>query len=958
MKFGIYFVKHLIPEWQNCYVNYNLLKKIISQLSAYEDKFVLTFGNIKVSNLDDSESAEIQSIIETFEKLLILQFKHFNYCFRYHLQYTAKQKLIKIFWNFAAIESDPKRKKDPKLKERMTSVVEKYYKEIITLRNFVNLNFRCIYKILKKFKKLSSKVHKFDEEFTILFNKKIIKSYVYRNSLTLLKIIKITENTYLEKCGGDKDINSANARLNKIAQNKALTYGEVYKTGLFTGMIVISVIIIIFLIIQTGFFTLDSTDNFLKYQFNIFRGSLILILYVFFWGVNVFIFEKYNINFTRVLNIQLHHSTPFEIWNRSFLFLMIWILSILYCSITNYMFNNSLTQVNYDGGPLQYFFNSYASTFVAILPYLFFILYLIFPSRTIFNGRGRMWFFRLCWDIIRSPFYNFPFIVPWATDQLLTLTIAFRDLWYTVCYFINACGDASMVNPCRENNIHAIEYIVLFIPLAYRIMQCLNRVYYNKSRKDKIIQALNTLKYTSSVISTIFSFYNKGNVMFILWIVAVVISSLYSFFWDLKYDWCFLQKGSKHFLLRNQLSYPHKSFYYGIIAANFIMRFTWTLSINSLSVLQSPVARNVVALVVGAIETFRRSCWNYFRVEVEHLKTVGKFSIFQEFNLPLDFQLDMKDPVMKKLAHDEFNRILNSVDYSSKREFVIDRDFDITNYEEHADEYLKQNKLSISPNASFNSVYEEPAEMENENQKYLKELEETKAMVVRPKKSKSITTLKLQVPSRNSSENEEDTTPKKASPRSKKESEVRDVKDRTQSVPLMSFPDTMTKLEDRENENNSDDSRSIDEDMDPQKRSFIENSGSISRGKDPQIGSTSLINQDDSSQKIKPRSRQETLSNIINDLPLIVLKKIKSDSKTKSFAQVPLPTISEIKLDNHDNYKEDLPKPQQIQLKEIPTLKPALKHAQKNTGRPVVMGSKPTVHFKDQKSMTSDSETD
>ena len=43
----------------------------------------------------------------------------------------------------------------------------------------------------------------------------------------------------------------------------------------------------------------------------------------------------------------------------------------------------------------------------------------------------------------------------------------------------------------------------------------------------------------------------------IVWIVFATISVLYSYYWDIKYDWGILEKNSKFMILRNKLSY-HK----------------------------------------------------------------------------------------------------------------------------------------------------------------------------------------------------------------------------------------------------------------------------------------------------------------------------------------------------------------------------------------------------------------
>ena len=740
MKFGKYFRSHQIPEWQEYYIDYNLLKSVINGLKKYTIKKNKSEPVVAVR--PPEIEAEIKLIIETFQKLLILQFKHFSKCFKFEFKMIAKIKLVKIIWNFAVIDAKCNKKDVPTKMYQIKNMLEMYFKELIALRDFVNLNFRCIYKILKKFKKISEGVNEYDSGFSVVFGKLVLKSFVYQHSISLLKAIKVVETLYIDKFAKDQNSNRTQSKLNRIAQKQSLTYTEIFKTGIFIGLFIVFILILIFQTILTKFFTLASTDLFLVYQFNIFRGSISLFLYMLFWGINVYVFEKFNINYTRVLDFGLYYSTPFQLWNRAFFFLLFWILIYLYCSIANY-FETTDLDTDHAFSSINNLFSMSVSTYIPPIVYFIFILYMIFPHPRWLNGRGRIWFFQLSFKIIISPFYDFPFIVPWATDQLLSLTISLRDFWYAFCYFVNACSTGKVSNDCRPGSINITEYVVIFIPLGLRILQCLNRVYFNKTRKEKLVQLFNCLKYITSSISTVLSFYQSNNVIFVLWIIFVVISSLYSFFWDLKYDWAFLQKGSSNFLLRSQLSYPYKWFYYVIILANFVMRFAWTLSISSHSFIQQLSIRHFVSLLLAIVENFRRSCWNYIRIEVEHIKTIGAFSIFHHFELPYEFNIDLSDAKLINLLNKEFHKAMTSIELGNQKEFVIDRDFQISKVEENAEDFLRTHKLEISPESSHNSASEEMEDLKKTQEAYRKKLAETQELLKKPQSSRSIDSMPI-----------------------------------------------------------------------------------------------------------------------------------------------------------------------------------------------------------------------
>ena len=88
----------------------------------------------------------------------------------------------------------------------------------------------------------------------------------------------------------------------------------------------------------------------------------------------------------------------------------------------------------------------------------------------------------------------------------------------------------------------------------------------------------------SSFLVTIFSFlyYRYDSSVFLyLWLVFAIISTIYSYFWDLKMDWGLLDRSQyKNYLLRKELSYNNKRFYYSAMLMNLILRMSWVFSIS------------------------------------------------------------------------------------------------------------------------------------------------------------------------------------------------------------------------------------------------------------------------------------------------------------------------------------------------------------------------------------------
>lgn len=70
------------------------------------------------------------------------------------------------------------------------------------------------------------------------------------------------------------------------------------------------------------------------------------------------------------------------------------------------------------------------------------------------------------------------------------------------------------------------------------------------------------------------------------------------------------------------------------MTANLIMRLVWVLSISP-DVISRNIRPELFALIVGFVEIFRRSVWNFLRVEKEHTANVGNFKAVPDMKLPI-----------------------------------------------------------------------------------------------------------------------------------------------------------------------------------------------------------------------------------------------------------------------------------------------------------------------------------
>ena len=125
-----------------------------------------------------------------------------------------------------------------------------------------------------------------------------------------------------------------------------------------------------------------------------------------------------------------------------------------------------------------------------------------------------------------------------------------------------------------------------------------------------------------------------ADALFYVWIGSLLISTIYTLFWDLCMDWGFFDTNyGDNIFLREQIVYDSKAYYYLAILADFIFRFLWTLtvtaSIGNLGSLNSEFFR----LILASCEIFRRFIWNFFRLENEHLNNCGQFRAVRDISI-------------------------------------------------------------------------------------------------------------------------------------------------------------------------------------------------------------------------------------------------------------------------------------------------------------------------------------
>ncbi len=159
-------------------------------------------------------------------------------------------------------------------------------------------------------------------------------------------------------------------------------------------------------------------------------------------------------------------------------------------------------------------------------------------------------------------------------------------------------------------------------------MQCLRR-YKDTGRRHPNLP--NAFKYALSMIVTCIGVFHHerlegSNPIRVIWIVAYVASSIYSWYWDVFMDWSLIDVNSSDYIRpRRMLSKRFFWIYYVIVPLDFILRFFWahTLIVDNREANFSLLG--FVARWSALAEIIRRAIWAIFRyvLKIVKLQCIG-----------------------------------------------------------------------------------------------------------------------------------------------------------------------------------------------------------------------------------------------------------------------------------------------------------------------------------------------
>merc|ERR1740117_277532 len=473
------------------------------------------------------------------------------------------------------------------------------YRNINMLLNFVALNFTGFDKILKVYDKRAI------ADCRDQFRK---QSLLKRNFVCSVGADELLEQTVHDFAENFENGVRANAEIRLLSKMTKAQYGskDMFRLGWKTGI----VLSLIFFVVYFLCYSLNAHKFALYHSgfYPVYRGIGCALVFAWMWGANIYIWERYRINFVYLLEINPRNRLSYhQMWEEACN------LSIVY--LVNLTFLLSHVHLV----PLHW------RTNLQIYPMSLF-LYMIYrcfaPYHLASLWESRNWLLNSIYNTIIAPFGRIRFCDSYVADVLTSMVKVLADLAYGICFYSNGGFRHPFLN--ERDFCHSSTWVFTTVfstlPLWWRFAQNI-RLYYDTSKRWPY--GGNSLKYALSQMVVIAgSFHPLYHINIFttgwyltrsIWFVTVVVSASYSFYWDIVHDFgLWTNEG----WMKRKLLYPHVWWYYAVAIIDFFLRFSWTLTITPMD----PLLNTTYMPIIIIAELFRRFLWGIFRMEHEQVK--------------------------------------------------------------------------------------------------------------------------------------------------------------------------------------------------------------------------------------------------------------------------------------------------------------------------------------------------
>jgi hypothetical protein len=510
------------------------------------------------------------------------------------------------------------------------------YLNLILLQNFQQLNHTGFRKILKKHDKLTQ-----SSRGKAKFAQDVCRAHFW-TSKKVTKMIEKVEKSMIQLEDGNRSKAMNRLRVPPLGTEHRRSHWTSYFAGLFSGLLILSIVVVCIAFSQWP--TRSYADPHLEPSLRAMRAGLILSVWFYGFAINTFGWRRAGVN-----NVLIFEFNPRNYLNFVELFAVAGMISVIWITGLYLIAFAPWLHIPVYVGPL------------VMYGVLFSLLFLPLP---VLRPRSRIWLLKRLGRIACAPFFPVTFADFWIADQLTSISLAMLDTEYFFCYlFYGQIAPEGYTFSCGTGT-YGLRVMVAVLPAWWRFAQCMRRYYDTKEANPHLI---NAGKYSTSffvvVFSAVASTVIDGSLPFLeqsllylaifcLWVLSAVVSTSYTFSWDILMDWSLFPNipqrccRKKALTLREERIYAYKFYYVLALVEDFLFRILWIFNLSVGNHVLRLVSNDIIATVAGVLEIVRRFVWNFFRVENEHVTNVGQFRAVRDLSLyPVDLsgQADQED---------------------------------------------------------------------------------------------------------------------------------------------------------------------------------------------------------------------------------------------------------------------------------------------------------------------------
>eukprot|EP00127_Corallochytrium_limacisporum_P001567 Clim_evm20s66 gene=Clim_evmTU20s66 len=494
------------------------------------------------------------------------------------------------------------------------------YRYLNLLSNFCILNYTAFSKIIKKHDKNG-----------IIRMKRTVMADVGRSEFSrhsgLDRLIKDTEEAY-SNAFEDGDIVRAKASL--LVKQREHTDWDLFVLGAKFGAIMGVSIWALYMWIQ-HYDQLQKPEY--HAAFPVFASVGLLYLMTWLWGATLYVWTKARINYVYLLELDPRTRLTFvQAFGEATR------LSLVYFACLIAFFAHA-------AGLIAEFIPAKAIP-VGLLMYTLGKFFL--PLTT--HWASRKFLLDTLVSVFISPFGRVRFVDFYVADFLTSMVKIFALLLNAFLYVFTGHYRRHKHTGYQIVSIPWLVTLLVALPLWFRFMQCLRRYYDTGKRWPNLP---NAVKYALSLCVILYGQFHPeysaassswNNIYRLAWMGLMIISTLYSFWWDINVDWGLRLRFSRKTVLTISRGSMFGAGWRYLLAtiADFILRFFWTMSLipNTLNPFFYSNSQ-VVPLLYAFMELLRRTMWGWFRMENEHVNNVEGYR--EVTSIPLRFETPTMD---------------------------------------------------------------------------------------------------------------------------------------------------------------------------------------------------------------------------------------------------------------------------------------------------------------------------